>query len=134
MASCQFKNQYRNSFGWFGFGVDDEGSINTTENVGTSISENQDICEEDLLVDSNKVNDTEDKNEINNTVKELVDTVKTDVDKIRDVLLKNPKGLKSGKIASLIGLSKKEVNRILYSNKNMFTVDILFTWKLKQRD
>jgi hypothetical protein len=134
LTNEEFKNQYRNSFGWFGFGVDDEGSINTTENVGTSISENQDICEEDLLVDSNKVNDTEDKNEINNTVKELVDTVKTDVDKICDVLLKNPKGLKSGKIASLIGLSKKEVNRILYSNKNMFTVDILFTWKLKQRD
>ena len=54
--------------------------------------------------------------------------------KICELVLKNPKGLKSGKIASLIGLSKKEVNRILYSNKNMFTVDILFTWKLKQRD
>lgn len=53
------------------------------------------------------------------------------VDKIKKLLADNPKGLRSGKIADLLGISKKEVNKILYANKNLFTNDLLFTWHLK---
>ena len=53
------------------------------------------------------------------------------IDRIIKVLQDNPKGLKSGKIAELLGVSKKEVNKELYANKNRFSVDIFFTWKIK---
>ena len=53
------------------------------------------------------------------------------VDRIVKALQDNPKGLKSGKIAELLGTSKKEINKTLYANKDKFSVDIFFTWKLK---
>ena len=53
------------------------------------------------------------------------------VDKIIKMLEKNPKGLKSGKIAELLGLSKKETNKVLYANKDKFKADVFFTWRLK---
>ena len=53
------------------------------------------------------------------------------IDRIIKVLQDNPKGLKSGKIAELLGVSKKEINKELYSNKSKFSVDIFFTWKIK---
>lgn len=51
-------------------------------------------------------------------------------DRIIGVLRQNPKGMRSGKIASLLGASKKEVNRILYANRNSFEQDFL-SWRLK---
>ena len=53
------------------------------------------------------------------------------VDRITKVLQDNPKGLKSGKIADLLGASKKEINKALYANKDLFIVDFFFTWRLK---
>lgn len=53
------------------------------------------------------------------------------IDRIIKILQDNPKGLKSGKIAELLGVSKKEVNKELYANKSRFNVDIFFTWKLR---
>ena len=53
------------------------------------------------------------------------------IDKIDQLLKNNPKGLKSGKIAELLGVSKKEANKALYANKEKFSVDIFFTWRLK---
>lgn len=129
------KNQYRNSFGWFGFGVDDEGSINTSENVGTSVSESVEDRKEDSQIED--IVQTEktvilENTDVDNIASETIINSKTDVEKIRDVLADNPKGLKSGKIASIIGLSKKEVNKILYANKDKFSIDILFIWRLKK--
>lgn len=53
------------------------------------------------------------------------------VDRIMKLLEDNPKGLKSGKISDLLGVSKKEINKSLYENKNKFVSDIFFTWRLK---
>lgn len=53
------------------------------------------------------------------------------INRIIKVLRDNPKGLKSGKIAQLLGVSKKEVNIELYANKSKFSMDIFFTWKIK---
>ena len=53
------------------------------------------------------------------------------LDRIIKVLEESPKGLRSGKIADLLGTSKKEINKVLYANKSKFSVDIFFTWKLK---
>lgn len=70
------------------------------------------------------------------TPKSTRKTNKTDdnvplVDRITKLLNDNPKGLKSGKIAEQLGVSKKEINKTLYANKDKFKVDIFFTWKLK---
>ena len=53
------------------------------------------------------------------------------VDRIVKLLKEHQKGLKSGRIAEILGVSKKEINKVLYANKNIFTIDIFFTWKLK---
>lgn len=52
-------------------------------------------------------------------------------DRIVTLLDNNPHGLRSGKIASLLGVSKKEVNKVLYDNKKDFKQDFL-SWKVKK--
>ena len=54
------------------------------------------------------------------------------VDRILNLLRNNSKGLKSGRIAELLGVSKKEVNKVLYANKSKFNVDIFFVWRIKE--
>lgn len=53
------------------------------------------------------------------------------VDKIEEVLRKNPKGLKASRIAEILRESKKTINSTLYSNKTKFSIDAFFNWKLK---
>ena len=52
------------------------------------------------------------------------------VNRIVKALSENPKGLKSNRIAELVGVSKKEVNKTLYANNELFEIDF-FTWRLK---
>ncbi len=51
-------------------------------------------------------------------------------DKIVSLLKSNPKGMSAKKISKVLGVSKKEVNKILYKNRNRFTQNLL-SWKLK---
>lgn len=67
----------------------------------------------------------------NETAVELATSVSLK-EKIIAVLSKNPKGMRSGKIASLLGVSKKEVNRTLYADKESFEQEF-FSWKLKAK-
>ena len=143
----KIKTQYRNSFDWFGYGVIDEGEIHIDENVGTQ------IIEEDFEPQDNNSNNIENDTRLNlktllqnteqDSVPENTDNNNADDDidldliendpanQIAELLLKNPKGLKASKIAKILGLDKHEVNRILYSNKERFSVDFFFTWKMK---
>lgn len=142
----KIRKQYRNSFDWFGYGLDassndekaDETSIqdSVSEDDSTEIEEStsEDVQED---VDESVVEESE--HETNHEmIEEKVDTaVEDDViieksslkDRIIE-LLKKEKSLKAGKIASILGVSKKEVNKELYSD-NVFTKDILFNWRLK---
>lgn len=52
------------------------------------------------------------------------------LDKIKDLL--SSKQMKSSKIASEFGVSKKEISKILYSNTDIFVKDIFFNWKLRK--
>ena len=66
------------------------------------------------------------KNDVSNFVAES----QTLLDRIKE-LLKATKPMKSSKIASELGVSKKEVNQILYTNTDVFSKDVFFNWKLK---
>lgn len=52
------------------------------------------------------------------------------LDKIKGLL--SSKQMKSSKIASELGIHKKEINQILYSHIELFAKDIFFNWKLKK--
>ena len=107
------KKQYRNSFDWFGFGLEsDEEQIN--EKLDSHDYFMDDINQE------NQVSKIE-INEENNTL----------VDKIINVL-KDCKSAKASKIADSIGTTKKEINSVLYANLDVFTRDMFFNWKLKK--
>ena len=107
------KKQYRNSFDWFGFGLEsDEKQIN--EKLDSHDYFMDDINQE------NQVSKIE-INEENNTL----------VDKIINVL-KDCKSAKASKIADSIGTTKKEINSVLYANLDVFTRDMFFNWKLKK--
>ena len=54
----------------------------------------------------------------------------TDLERIVEILKNHPKGLRCKVIAKELGMAKKDVNRILYGNKEIFALDFL-TWKLK---
>lgn len=50
--------------------------------------------------------------------------------KIKGLL--SSKQMKSSKIATELGTSKKEINKILYSHIELFAKDIFFNWRLKK--
>ena len=54
------------------------------------------------------------------------------LEKIKDVL--SSKKMSSSKIASELGKSKKEINKILFSHNDLFARDIFFNWKLKKKN
>ncbi len=119
LSDEKVKAQYRNSFDWFGFGVDDEGDIHVSDTYGSHENEIDETIEEPQT----------DYVEIVKAVEDIADNP---VDIITDLLKKNPRGMKSGKIAEYLHVSKKEINKILYANKDKFAVDFFFYWKLKQ--
>ena len=51
------------------------------------------------------------------------------LDKIKHLL--SSKQMKSSKIAIELGVSKKEINQVLYSHTELFTKDIFFNWRMK---
>lgn len=134
----EIKKQYRNSFDWFDFGIENDTVVDDSK-LGTYIdmsyhpadnAQSEDTIEDTIEVESNEqLDDEEPVEDIKET--EIVNPApKTNTDKIVEVLKKNPQGLKAWQIASEIGLSKKEVNRILYKNHNIFISDT-FVWKIK---
>jgi hypothetical protein len=144
LNDAKIKAQYRNSFDWFGFGVDDEGEIHVDENVGTQFigdeepeNDEQEIVESEFAPESESINqeaaaEPEPEPEPEPETAPVTEPVKKDpVEQIEELLRKNPKGMKSGKIAELLGVSKRDINKIMYANKDKFTVDFFFNWKLK---
>lgn len=104
----EVKRQYRNSFDWFGFGLEYEPPTDA-----------EDTDDSDVSVVT----------EINSTA-EPVQT-KSLYDEIVEILRRNPDGLKSVDIAKQLGVSKKEINRILYVYINVFDPGDKFFWRLR---
>lgn len=107
------KKQYRNSFDWFGFGLE-----SNEEQINKKLDSHDDFMKS--INEEHKVPKIE-INEENNTL----------IDKIINVL-KDCKSAKASKIAESIGVGKKEINSILYANLDVFTKDIFFNWRLKK--
>ncbi len=107
------KKQYRNSFDWFGFGLE-----SNEEQINKKLDSHDDFMES--INEEHQVPKIE-INEENITL----------IDKIINVL-KDCKSAKASKIAESIGVGKKEINSILYANLDVFTKDIFFNWRLKK--
>ena len=55
----------------------------------------------------------------------------SDLDRIKEVLAGESRGMKAGKIADLLDMTKKDVNRILYANQDVFVSDFFKNWRLR---
>ena len=120
------QKQYRNSFDWFGFGLE---SCDIAQKENELEIHNVDSIE----YDSTNVFDVQDITNGETSVAE--DNYKSEsalLEKIKDVL--SSKKMSSSKIASELGRSKKEINKILFSHNDLFARDIFFNWKLKKKN
>ncbi len=143
------REKYRNSFDWFGFGLQSEEEMNQEEildsvqeidagDASQSAAGKADASTEAVDISAIELPSEHQNEEFANSefrnlkidVRDFVADNKTLLDRIK-VLLKASKPMKSSKIASELGASKKEVNQILYTNTDLFSKDIFFNWKLK---
>ncbi len=121
-------SQYRNSFDWFEFGLENNEQIDNNENTvnsnittdnGNSKNEEKMINNQVLLKENQ--NSSEDKTDSETNQLE---------ERIKD-LLKKHKTLKINKISNLLNVPKDEINKVLNLNKNLFYKDLFFNWRLK---
>lgn len=120
------QKQYRNSFDWFGFGLDNDEDQN--KEIRLELEDNQCNLQLDKNLDNVTSNENEEYLDSCSTIEE--DNDKLLIDRIKRLLNKS-KPMKSSKIALELNVSKKEVNQILYTNNDIFTKDIFFNWRLK---
>ena len=126
----EVQKQYRNSFDWFGFGLESDDAVQEEtilENKDMDSTETNSL--DDIVPDENN----DEKGEKSQKDGEGATSLRLKtvlVDKIKDLL--SMKQMKSTKIASELGTSKKEINQILYSNTDLFAKDIFFNWRLKK--
>lgn len=121
------RKQYRNSFDWLGFGVENEDAVG-----GETIAEDKETNSKEYDYLNNAIQDVR-GNESEKIYQEDVEnnqSEQTIFDKIKELLSKRE--MKSSKIALELGLSKKEINQVLYDNSNVFEKDIFFNWRLKE--
>ncbi len=142
----EVRKKYRNSFDWFGFGLEkdiDEMQVSNPieqEEIPNDIEESNTESEEEQSVEEiNQIEvpviepvEVSMEQAADNVAKEIVpDSRQVSLsDRIVELLSKS-KPMKSGKIADILGVAKKEVNHTLYANNDKFVKDIFFNWKLK---
>lgn len=121
-------SQYRNSFDWFEFGLENNEQIDNNENTVNSniTSDNGNSKDEEKIIDNKALFK---ENEISFEDKTVSKTNQLE-EKIKNLLMKH-KALKINKISNLLNVSKDEINKVLNSNKNLFYKDLFFNWKLK---
>ncbi len=118
----EIRKQYRNSFDWFGFGLE------SNDDMQKDTLESKDVSSKETII-----GDEPNEIEIEGKSQEHEGNGQSELtlfDKIKDLL--SSKQMKSSKIASEFGVSKKEINKILYSNTDIFVKDIFFNWKLRK--
>ena len=142
----EIKRQYRNSFDWFGFGLDGETEPEVKlpdrgqhlvdyvrYQLNTMVDETEKEHKESQPEKETETTNIEEEATQETSVLEESRAVEkvSDLDRIKEILVGEKRGMKAGKIADLLDLSKKEVNRILYANKDLFVSDFFKNWKLK---
>ena len=132
----EVKRQYRNSFDWFGFGLEGENQLEIESDVASQpVVEEVSDKQDDLVADKGDAPATDNvKEEV--VVESPIETENndekvSDVDRIVEVLTGEKRGMKAGKIADLLDMTKKEVNVILYSHRELFVSDFFKNWRLK---
>lgn len=121
-------SQYRNSFDWFEFGLENNEQIDNNENTVNSniTSDNGNSKDEEKMIDNQVL-----LKENQNSSEEKTDSETNQLEeRIRD-LLKKHKTLKINKISNLLNVPKDEINKVLNLNKNLFYKDLFFNWRLK---
>lgn len=121
----EVRKQYRNSFDWFGFGLENGNAVGEDQTITNNNTNHQETApmEEKIIPEEVSV---EEKTEENAKDIKSEDSL---LDKIKGLL--SSKQMKSSKIASELGTSKKEINQILYSHSELFAKDIFFNWRMK---
>lgn len=124
----EVQKQYRNSFDWFGFGLESDDATKKValENNDVNSMKN-DFVEEIAADDSSEIEEEPQEDEDDNDNQ----SEPTLFDKIKALL--SSKQMKSSKIATKLGVSKKEINQVLYAHNDVFVKDIFFNWKLKDK-
>ncbi len=119
-------DQYRNSFGWFGFNkIEQEVKDYVNETNAKAVQDeiasysNMVSADADADLDIEETPQSETANDEDSLEERIISLLKI-----------NTKGMSSKKIAKALSVSKKEVNKVLYESKNKFTQDFL-SWKLK---
>lgn len=135
------RKQYRNSFDWFGFGLesDEEQEFDEKLDNGDSLEQVELFDESDQqntqigkIDEYSKIEIKDNINYFNQVKIEDKESLNYEnlVDRIRHYL-ENSKPVKASKIAEELNISKKEINQVLCANSNMFKKDIFFNWSLK---
>lgn len=145
-------DQYRNSFGWFGYNevmslIKDYVAENNAKEVIKGIeeyaegySDTKSESELEGFESNEEIGDRVDAEpekpsaaESKSGETEAEEAIESPDLKSRIAALmeKENGALKSGVIAKKLGVSKKDVNRVLYANKETF-IQSLFTWKLRK--
>lgn len=134
----EVKRQYRNSFDWFGFGLENESGLEVENQTSTRQiieEEDEDIAEPIIEEEINEPSDDtigEEEMIVDSSVNANANEEKvSDLDQIIEILTGEKRGMKAGKIADLLDMTKKDVNKILYSHKEIFVSDFFKNWKLK---
>lgn len=124
----EVQKQYRNSFDWFGFGLESDDATKKValENNDVNSMKN-DFVEEIAANDFSEIEEEPQEDEDDNDNQ----SEPTLFDKIKALL--SSKQMKSSKIATELGVSKKEINQVLYAHNDVFVKDIFFNWKLKDK-
>ena len=143
IESEEARNQYRNSFGWFGFNqVENDVNAYISETQSTeSISHTNDYVSE-INQKVGEIEGTESQEQAKEPTTEAPEEEQISQElpndglsltqKIIDLLEKNPKGLKSKAIAHALKSTKKEINSILYSYKERLFEKTILVWKIKK--
>ena len=142
----EVKKQYRNSFDWFGFGIDGEDKpevkvpdwgqqlvdyVRYQFNETDKEIEKQGTESEEVLQEPEKTNAEEQTPKASGDDSSVETEAVSDLDRIKEVLVGESRGMKAGKIADLLDMTKKDVNRILYANQDVFVSDFFKNWRLK---
>lgn len=141
----EVKKKYRNSFDWFGFGLEkdveeiqsrilaeekmepvEESTIQTKEFIEAAPKIVEEEPLDDVPVEMINSDESEDKK---GETTEKIEKMSL-ADRITDLLSKN-RPMKASKIAKLLRAEKKEVNQVLYAGTDRFIKDIFFNWRLK---
>ena len=141
----EIKKQYRNSFDWFGFGLDGESEPEVklpdrgqhlvdyvryqVNQMAEEMEAHREDKNEELIEES--LEETNEEPVRSEYGESLGEEEISDLDRIIELLTGEKRGMKAGKIADLLNMTKKEVNRILYANKDLFVSDFFRNWKLK---